>query len=402
MLKFGDTYLKFNDDYIHHWTYEKPVDRNWKELYHIEPSSFRTDYHKDAAMIAPHIMSGNLSYITNNNGWTPSSTYSGYVSQSPEGKYYSDTTSFRDRIIYSETIDWGDHDYYLIHCQIAPHIILGNIIFGFSQYLGNYFTAYFNGKTYVCPSSNTGANTDALYSAISTTYLSEFVKQAKYQIGISVDNIDFVYSADPQTYKEIVNVADPYPYRRYFANQVYVDAKINSTRIDNENHFYQWDIEPYYEIIGNEDASGRATSSFIMPQTFNILVKNSDNHEYSAYFNSVNRTLTPTYVMSGIAGGAANTGKTSTVSFYTLSADQDLFNEWFSANSASLPAMNYRDMWGNTGTITQDELIWIDPVYNYKGFEIPSFGVSACYIEDPEDNNMLNDLMSRSYVSGQV
>lgn len=381
MLKLGNSYIKFGNDFIHNWRpNEYPVmDNGWKELYTIDPNTFVAN-----TLAGPQLMGENSSYLATKEE-TP---YSGYCTQFNWRGWYDDDVKFKNRKIYSNTFASDNPNYFLLHYQIAPHIILGNFEHIVrSYYYNDTISAKFGGINYV-GSAN-------IENALVSYFQNRMCEDSDYTIGISLNNIPFTMSAKASAFCQIATDRTYAPdlsghFTRYFSEI----SDIRTTFCDEPLYCYEYNEVPHF----SDWSDVTAAQSYIEPWNFNLLVKNEPNSNVKVSSYVGDFWTSPEYIGSAEYSTQGNTGAFSTLEFYTLSSKQIERNEWVTKNSASLPSLTlswYNNGWKSEYTLEKNEIY--NSFFLYRGFEVINFGVSGCYVQDPEANDMLNKLINRSY-----
>lgn len=360
MLTFGNTYLNFGGGYIANWRDDKEAveENGWKELYKINPETFacgEESIYFGKSLAQPYVMGSHSSYIASST-YPNLEAYSGYTTQFPGNPKLPDKGRFKDRPIYTTSFASDNPNYYLIHFQIAPHIITD-------------YSAW--------------SATPSFFNEIENVLCSG----SEYTMGITVNNTTYTISAKSDNLFPIVGGT----YQRYFSRENQIKQTVADTEIEileeieDEEHDEPYTVNWKYLERCNGTDKVKSTSSFIVPFTVNLLIKNEPNNtnKISAYWNEFG--MLPEYITSAEdVNSFGNSGAFTDLSFYLWHSHQlehDDFNEEYAPHLTGH---------GN-------------PIFSFmfKGFEIPSFGVSGCYVNDPTDNEMLNKLMKISYTSGE-
>ena len=401
MLKFGNTYIGYGGDLISNWRPNKePVlDNGWRELYHIDPNSFRATT-MNGELAAPQYMGANSSYV-DSGYYQP---YSGYVSQFPAGgqfNRYNDTNSANIGI-YTTTFATDNPNYYLAHIQIAPHMIYGSVRYSVEDLsMWDNLTGRFNGRTYI--------GSAALLSAVDTYFKGRLMQESVCDYNFSLNDTLYKLTVQPLHFFEIED--GQANYKRYFASVYSVDQSVAETPIEVLDWYYDPDTEEEWQApwqyVEVNDGYYPAKKSFIRPFTLNLLMKNEANTNtlISSYFNGYGWPDGCEYINSAEdIYNKGNSGAFTRLNFSLFNTRQVDCQEWVSANSATFPSLTYTGKmngatWSQSGEIPAYGII--NSFFLYKGFEVADFGVSGCYVNDPSANEMLDKLMNRSY-SGNV
>ena len=401
MLKLGNTYLNFGGTYLKDWNTESTIEENgWKQLFHISPSSYKSPYPDCVGMMGPQKFGGSYYYEKTFINDGHHQAYSGYVTQVPS----NDNNVFAKDESFTVQLPWNDPNYFLIHCQVAPHCIVDGLHFETLDIEYNSptaVTATFNGSSF--------NNFNSLHKAISSYCCKRLIsamnegggEQGGFGVNFRLNDdkkLNFLITAGiPNT---TISPLEGISYNeRYFVDRYNVLTWLNGAYIGPySNNDMMENYEGYPDV-----------SSCINPFTVDYLVKNNTNKiGISAYYRNISGGNTHNNSFNNL-NVSYPSGKNISLEISTLNCVQlDGVNQsyrpnWLAENSASFPIINVT---GKTQWQTFERTYSADSYfrfnYFYKGFEIPSFGISGCYVSDPEANDMFNKLKNRSYTAGEV